>query len=196
MSNNNEFAVGCSCGAVKGVALNITPSSGNRVVCCCSGCQAFVTYLERDDVLDQFGGTDLYQTSQSQIRIDQGNEQLKSVRMTPKGVLRWYAGCCNTPIGNTMSAGVPFVGVIGDFLKVDNRERDLGPVRAYVQLQHAKGEPDYPHGAQKFPLGITLRIARKMLAWKLTGKSRPSSFFDDDGKPVSKPTLADQSRSG
>jgi len=188
MKQQNEFSLGCRCGAVQGTASNITPGSGNRVVCCCSGCQSFARSLGREqDVLDQFGGTDLYQTSQSQVRIHQGADQLKSKRMTPKGVLRWYTGCCNTPVGNTVSAAVPFVGIVGDFLKVEDRDRDLGPVLAHVQLQHAKGQPDYPNGAQKFPLGITLRIARKMLAWKISGKHRPSPFFGDDGKPVSEP---------
>jgi len=36
----------CKCGKVKGRATDITPSSGNRVVCCCSDCQAFAAYLK------------------------------------------------------------------------------------------------------------------------------------------------------
>lgn len=32
----------CSCGKVQGVATNVSPSNGNRIVCCCSDCQAFI----------------------------------------------------------------------------------------------------------------------------------------------------------
>jgi len=60
----------------------------------------------------------------------------------------------------------------------------LGPVRAYVQTQHALGTPSYPHAAKAFPVGITLRIVRKIAHWKLKGMHQPSVFFDADGKPA------------
>jgi NAD kinase len=41
----------------------------------------------------------------------------------------------------------------------------------------------------KFPLGITLRIIRKMLDWKIRGMHKPSAFFRADGTPVSTPTV-------
>ena len=181
----------CQCGAVTGVASDITPESGNRVVCCCDDCQRFAGYLNREsDVLDEFGGTDIYQTSQAQVNVTRGAEQLRCVRLSKKGLIRWYTDCCKTPIGNTMSAGVPFIGVVHSFMDLENdRDNTLGPVRAYVQVKHATGEHTYPHSADKFPLGITLRIASKMLVWKITGKSKPSAFFDDNGKPVSSPTV-------
>lgn len=75
------------------------------------------------------------------------------------------------------------------FMKEHQHEQILGPVRAYVQTQYATGSPDYPHSAEKYPLGITLRIMRKMLVWKIRGMNKPSVFFTDDGKPVSSPTV-------
>lgn len=181
----------CGCGAVTGCAANVTPSSGSRVVCCCSDCQDFAAHIGREsDTLDTFGGTEIFQMSQSQVTIDQGHDKLQSMRLSKKGLLRWYTSCCNTPVGNTMSAGMPFVGVIHTFMDIPDRDAALGPVRAYVQTQHAKGEPDYPHHSPKFPLGITLRIMRKMLAWKIQGKHKPSVFFGDDGRPVVKPIIA------
>ncbi len=38
------------------------------------------------------------------------------MRLTPMGLLRWYAGCCNTPIGNMVSARVPFIGIVHMFM--------------------------------------------------------------------------------
>ena len=181
----------CRCGRVKGTATNITPSSGNRVVCCCKDCQQFAHHLEcGDEVLDQYGGTEIYQTSQSQVDIQDGADQLRCMRLSAKGLLRWYTGCCNTPVGNTMNASMPFVGVLVVFMKDAQRESVLGPVRAYVQTQYATGHPDYPHMAEKFPLGITLRIMRKMLGWKLRGMHKPSVFFNNNGTPVSEPVIS------
>jgi hypothetical protein len=181
----------CQCGEVQGVAMNATPSSGNRVVCCCSDCQRFAEYLGQEDAtLDEFGGTDIYQTSQSQVKISSGAEHLRCMRLSQKGLLRWYTGCCNTPIGNTLSAGVPFIGLIHSFMQLENNRSDvIGPVRAHVQIQHARGAPTYPHSSDKFPLGITLRIARKMLLWKIKGMHKPSEFFDASGKAISKATI-------
>ena len=183
----------CNCGEVKGSAIDVTPSSGSRVVCCCSDCQAFASYLDREShTLDEFGGTEVFQIPQSQLKIQQGQDKLKSMRLTKKGLLRWYTSCCNTPIGNTMNANMPFVGVIHTFMDMPNRDSVLGPIRAFVQTQHAKGVPNYPKHSAKFPIGITARIIWKMLLWKLQGKHKPSVFFGDDGRPVVKPIIADQ----
>lgn len=182
----------CRCGEVQGGASNITPSSGIRVVCCCSDCQAFASHLGSDTVtLDEFGGTEIFQISQSQVSIQTGHDKLQSMRLRKKGLLRWYASCCNTPIGNTVSASMPFVGVIHTFIDETNRGEVLGPVRAVVQTQHALGKPGYSRHSAKFPLGITARMMGKMLVWKLQGKHKPSVFFAEDGRPVSKPIVVD-----
>jgi len=73
-----------------------------------------------------------------------------------------------------------------------DQERVLGPVRAYVQTQHALGSPSYPHSAKKFPVGITLRIIRKMLSWKIRGLHKPSVFFNAKGEPVATPKILSQ----
>ena len=127
------------------------------------------------------------------MTIEQGQDKLQCMRLSKKGTLRWYTRCCNTPVGNTINAGMPFVGVIHTFINETDRDSVLGPVRAYVQTQHSKGTPDYPRQSKKFPPGITARIIRKMMLWKLQGKHRPSVFFDDDGKPVVRPIIANAS---
>ena len=45
---------------MRGVASNISPSSGFRFVRC-KDCQAFARFLDRADVLDPAGGTDIFQ---------------------------------------------------------------------------------------------------------------------------------------
>jgi len=180
----------CECGKVTGEIVNANANSGIRVVCCCDDCQTFANHLNKtDQTLDEFGGTEIYQTSQSQVVIHTGLDQLQCLRLKPKGLLRWYTGCCNTPVANTVSAGMPFAGMINTFWHKDNNpDADIGPVRAYVQTQHATGTPTYPKASAKFPLGITLHIMRKMLGWKVRGMSKPSVFFKD-GRPAVKPVL-------
>jgi len=177
----------CRCGAVEGVAVNATAKTGNRVVCCCDDCQRFADHLNFEgEILDEFGGTELYQTSQSQVKINTGVEHLRCARLSPKGLNRWYTDCCNTPVGNTMGSSMPFIGVIHNFMAIEGKRSDtLGAIRAYVQVQHARGNPTYPHSSKKFPLGITLRIIRKLLTWKFKGMNKPSAFFDKQGRAVS-----------
>lgn len=180
----------CQCGEVTGSASNVTPSSGIRVICCCSDCQAFAEHLNcKAAVLDEFGGTEIFQVSQSQLTIKRGEDKLRCLRLTEKGLLRWYTNCCNTPVGNTINASLPFVGVIHTFINEAHRDQLLGPVSAVVQTQDAKGVPGYAKHHSKFPLGVTLSIVRKMAMWKLRGMQRPTVFFGEDDKPVFKPVV-------
>lgn len=185
-----DISLKCTCGAVRGVAKNITQTNGIRIVCCCDDCQSFAHYLERaDDILDEFGGTDISQTSQSQIEIEQGAEHLRCVKLKKKGLVRWYTECCKTPIGNTMNGSMPFIGVIHSFMDDEGRrDNNLGAVQAYVMNKHALKPPTHKNSAEKFPLGITLKVIKKMAVWKLRGMHKPSPFFSEDGRAVSKPS--------
>ena len=88
-----------------------------------------------------------------------------------------------------MKASIPFFGIIHSFMDVDNRSKTLGEVRAYCQTQDATAEVTHPKAHPKFPLGITLRILRQLLFWKIQGKHSPSAFYDKTGNPVSKPVV-------
>lgn len=174
---------------MSGSLKNVTPKYGTRIVCHCADCQAFTNHIGAGErTLDAEGGTDIFQTNPAQISIDQGAEHLKCLRLKPKGTLRWYAGCCNTPIGNTMNAKMPFVGLIHTIMG-EGRERASGPVQIHVQTQDALPGLAADLENEGFPKSITRRIMRKILWWKLTGKARPNPFFDKDGKPVSKPGI-------
>jgi len=88
-----------------------------------------------------------------------------------------------------MSSGFPFIGLVHNFINSDNKDHVLGAVRAHVQVKHALGTPNYPNPSQKFPVGITVRMIRKMLIWKIKGMSKPSAFFTDSGAAIVKPTI-------
>jgi hypothetical protein len=165
-----------------GVATEVRPDNGNRIVCMCDDCQAFALFLDRPDALDQYGGTDIYQTTPSQLTITDGIEHLRCMRLSPKGLFRWYAGCCNTPIANTAdTARAPFAGVIHTFMDHDasGRSRDdvLGPPLGLLMAKFALGQP--PAGAHPtVPPSIMVRTVKYLLKGLVTGKASPSPFFD------------------
>jgi hypothetical protein len=186
-----EVPLKCSCGAVEGVANNISANSGTRVVCYCDDCQAFARSLKcADKILDEYGGTDIFQITPSQVKIMKGVEQIRCMRLTSKGLFRWYTECCQTPIGNTVSSGVPIIGMIHNFMD-DNgtREANLGPIRGHLHVKFAKESLPVELKNSGFPYRIIMRTLSKMIMWKLKGLSNPSPFFDSSGNPVSEPKI-------
>ena len=111
---SQDVPLRCDCGQVRAVARGLSPSKGNRLVCYCNDCQAFAFYLDRAvDVLDEHGGTDIFQVAPCRIEILDGADQLRCIRLKERGLLRWFTACCRTPVGNTLgSIQSPFVGVI------------------------------------------------------------------------------------
>jgi hypothetical protein len=185
----------CQCGSLRGVAIDISPSKGNRLTCMCDTCQTYAHHLgQAEKILDKYGGTDIFQMTPSELTITEGIEHLRCLQLEGRGVLRWYAGCCNTPVANTLSsAKVPFVGVPHTFMDHAGhrrtREQDLGPLLARTMGEHGIGE--LPSDAySSTPLSVIFRsLYLLILAW-LKGKHEPSPFFDaDTGKPIFKPEL-------
>src|ERR1700761_5845308 len=91
----------CSCGKLQGHVSH--PGRAGRGVCYCRDCRAFAHFLGRPgDILDAQGGTDVMATLPSYVTFTQGKDKLACMSLSERGMLRWYASCCNTPIGNTM----------------------------------------------------------------------------------------------
>jgi hypothetical protein len=194
MTRDRDLPLRCACGAVTGTALDVDPDRGNRLVCMCDDCQAYARWLDRvDAILDQNGGTDVFQLTPAQVQITAGHEHIRCVRLTEKGLMRWYAGCCNTPIANTLaSPRLPFIGVPHTFMDhaADGRSRDqaLGPVLARTQARFGK-PPLPPDAYPRAPLGLILRSIRQLLRGFWAGAHRPSPLFDPAGQPIVTPTV-------
>lgn len=188
-------SLSCSCGAVRGQATQVSAASGLRVICMCADCQAYARYLGRaDEILDRNGGTDVFQVTPSQLDIRQGAEKIVCVKLSPKGILRWYTDCCRTPVGNTpASPQVPFVGVPHLFFdhEQDGLTRDaaLGPVSARIYARSGHG--DVPAGAhQAAPLGLIIRALGRLLTQRVKGMHTPSPFCDKStGRPIRDPIV-------
>ena len=185
----SEIKLECLCGKVKGNTKNVNANSGTRIVCCCDDCQKFAQYLNREnDILDQYGGTDLFQMPMSHLNVIEGNELIGCIRLSDKGMHRWYAKCCNTPIGNTLGAGVPFIGVVHNFMaNTHTRDMDLGESRGHIQTKFAlKTVPQRKQGSS---FKVNMRSLFKLIVWKINGFNKPSVFFNENGEAIAKPNI-------
>src|ERR1700723_3237916 len=131
-----EVRLRCRCGKVRGVARAVSPEKGSRLVCYCLDCQAFGDFLEQPGAPDVRGGTEVFHTAPARIQITDGASELRCMRLSDKGMYRWYTECCKTPIGNMVSPKLPFIGLIDAFMDHagDGRSRDevLGRPRVYL----------------------------------------------------------------
>jgi len=186
-----NLKLACNCGKVTGLVHDAEPGKGNRIVCYCKDCQAFAKAVDREeDTVNQYGGTDIYQVAPSAVEISQGLENISCLRLSEKGLHRWYASCCNTPLGNTGKPGRPLVGLIHTFFSRDQDiDSIIGPAEGPVFASSARKElPDDLKGP-KSQFAVVLRMVRKLIGWKLTGKSLPNPFFDSNGEPLAEPKV-------
>ena len=173
-----DLPLRCRCGRVRGVATEVSPSSGFRFVCYCKDCQAFARFLERPDVLDPAGGTDIFQMPPGRMKLTAGTDAVRCLRLFEKGVLRWYTDCCRTPIGNTAaSPRFPVIAMVHSFMVhgADGRSRDevLGPPLCRIYERSAVG-PLPPNAPAPPSLGVFARCASKIFGWWVLGLARPS----------------------
>jgi hypothetical protein len=175
-----DIPLQCACGKLNGTALAVSPAAGTRVLCYCDDCQAFAHFLGRPDILEPGGGTDLFQTAPSRVRLA-NTDTLACVRLSDKGMHRWYCSECKTPVGNTMGPRVPFVGVIHRGIMLDRggsgRDAVLGPPLAHVQTRYAVGGTPVRAGRLS-TLRVVGRTVRLLATWWLTRAGSPSPFFD------------------
>ena len=178
-----DLALQCSCGTLRGVARGVSSDRGNRVVCYCDDCQSFAHFLGRaNEILDAHGGTDIFQMSPARLEILEGANHLSCMRLTSRGLLRWYTDCCRTPIGNTLpTRHVPFVGLIHSCIAPPTNGRPLdmtlGPIRARVHGRFAKGDLTGVTVHARAPVFMLVRLAGMFLIARLRGEHKPSPFF-------------------
>jgi len=190
----SELGLRCECGALRG-RVDLARRRCLRLACYCRDCQALAWFLERpDEFLDANGGTEILQTSPARVEFSAGTEHIACMRMGPKGPLRWYASCCNTPVANTLAkANMPFAGVNSRIwdpeLDEPARAALLGPVSARV---NGPGYPDQDGKLpeiHKFPALVIARSIRLLAGSWLRNEHWPTPFFDADGEPLAVPNL-------
>lgn len=183
---------------MRGVAHQLSPRSGFRLVCYCKDCQAFAHLLKRPDVLDEAGGTDIFQMAPGRVTLTSGADALRCLRFSNR-VFRWYSDCCRTPIANTAStARFPIAGLIHSFMGNETagpfRNELLGPPLCRIHGGSAIA-PLPPSGPPPVTLRLFFYRGAKVLGWWRRGLAQPTPFFDPRTKaPVSAPHLITASK--
>jgi hypothetical protein len=190
--NARDIPLRCRCSRVRGIAHGVAPSSGFRFVCYCRDCQAFARFLERPDVLDAAGGTDIFHMPGGRVKLVAGTDAVRCLQFSST-VFRWYTECCRTPVANTAGPRFPVVGLIHSFMchEADSRSRDeaLGTplCRIFEGSAIAPLPPDAPPPRS---FGLVARRLPTLLGWWLRGLGRPNPFFDErTNAPLSVPRI-------
>lgn len=180
---NRDAKLHCRCGEVQGHVKDASPRTVNRVICYCDDCQAFLHHLGRADLLDAHGGTNVVQVAPASLTFERGAERIAGLRLTPKGLYRWYANCCKTPLGNTLSPAIPFVGVVTQAF--ENPDDTFGAPIGAILGKFAIGTP--PAGSTKLNPRLLARALRMVIGWRLRGRAWPHPFFDRATRAPSHP---------
>lgn len=178
----------CRCGTVSGHVAEPQRAMA-RAVCYCKDCQAYAHFLGRaDDVLDIHGGTDVIAIHPQQVALTQGLDALACMALSPRGLLRWYAGCCRTPIGNTSrSSKTAYVGLVHTCLEGAGVpiERSFGPVG--MRLNSGSASSPVLERSRAALRSMT-RIVGTLLGARISGSYKRSPFFDAaSGMPLLAP---------
>lgn len=184
---SQDVQLRCRCGEVRGHVKNASPRTVNRVLCYCDDCQAALHHLGHAELLDAHGGTDIIQVAPASVVFDHGTERIVGLRLTPKGLYRWYADCCKTPLGNTVGPAIPFVGIVAQAFEGTASGRDdiFGKPIGAILGKYAIGTA--PEGSTKLNLRLLARAIRMILGWKLSGKTWPHPFFDRSTRAPNRP---------
>lgn len=181
----------CRCGKLQGEIAQ--PAPALRAVCYCRDCQAYAHLLgEPQRVLDAQGGTDIVAMQSSNVRLTAGQEWLACLSLSPRGLLRWYAGCCRTPIANTpRDWKLPYAGMVHSCLE---RPQPIEPSFPAVQLQVNTGSAHgpVPRVGKLSGMARLARLMLRLLAARARGAYRQTPFFDANGAPVVEVKVAER----
>lgn len=176
----------CRCGQVRG---ELDPARAYvRATCHCKDCQAYARWLGTPGVMDAAGGTDVVATAPRWLRFTAGEDQIACMSLSERGIYRWYAACCRTPLGNTAhSPKVHYVGIPTVCMAGGAVDAAFGPAgRCLINTESATAP------VRATPLAFALgglRIAMGILGARLRGDRR-SPFFDEAGRPLRMPLVA------
>jgi len=96
----NTATLSCSCREVRGLVSDVAPNTVNRVICYCDDCQAFLHKIERADLLDGQGGTDIVQFAPASVSFVQSIRPLAgTARLVALSLLLTGCAALETGVG-------------------------------------------------------------------------------------------------
>lgn len=190
----------CSCKTMQGTARGLDRRRV-RLACYCRDCQTYAWFLGRPELLDRHGGTEVVQLSAARVSFHAGHDRLACMRLSASGLMRWYASCCNTALGNSLAKPkAPFVGLVSACwdpeLDAAARDRLLGPVRGRVNGPGHAAPDGSTADIDKLPLGVIASSIRVLVGSFVRGEHRPSPFFAEDGTPKATPLVLEPAQRG
>jgi hypothetical protein len=173
----------CRCGKLQGhVDLS---TNAVRAICYCKDCQAYARFLGVSDIADRDGGTEVIAMLPHRVHFTGGLDMLACMSLSEHGLLRWYASCCNTPVGNTpRNPKLPYAGMIHSCLEGNalSIEAWFGRRRIAVNTKSAR------NAVRSTPVASTvavLRLMASLLGARLSRAYMNSPFFvPGTNKPV------------
>jgi len=167
----------CQCGALHG-QLSQTEWA-LRGVCYCKDCRAYSHHLgQASTAHDALGGAEFVATLAPCVSLSGGTQHLACVSLSEKGLLRWYARCCSTPIANTTrNWKFPYVGLLHTCLKADagSYERAFPRLQMRVNTGSAK---EAPPGMALRTIAALMGFMPRVLASGASGSYKQTPFFN------------------
>ncbi|MEM0928399.1 MAG: DUF6151 family protein [Pseudomonadota bacterium] len=193
-----DLAFSCRCGAMTVTVADVSPKTGTHVHCYCTDCQTAATYLGHDDeVLDEKGGTEVFQFVPFRLSVTSGADQIGLIQLKRGGLMRWVASCCNTPMFNSSaSPGVPIMGIVNPSVRAADpaaAKAAMGPSIGAFCPEEGWAPVDRPKVTLFRMIGrALLRAARPMFA----GKTKDHALFRADKSPVAEARVLSEDEVG
>jgi len=167
----------------------MSPVTAVRARCFCADCRAAELYHNQPDPGE--GGVDLLMVDPAKLTIDQGIEQLATIKIYPRGIRRWYAACCGARFFNTLDTP-RFVFITVRTNRLADKEA-AGPeqAQAFVPLRNGKTK-------HKNATRLYLPMMARSLGRMFNGKWRDNPLYDPKaGRMRTKPhVLSREERRG
>lgn len=182
--------ISCDCGTFKARLTAFPRNTPGRLVCYCRDCQSYLDRIDRRDVLDEYGGTEVIPVYPSEVEFLQGDAHLGCYRLSEHGTFRWASSCCHSPIANTRP-GFPWAGIFHTACTSADPDAlaSLGEVRSRIYGRDAAGTPAFRISEKIAPRDMFV-VMPFILKGKFLKKHRGSPFFRaDSATPIREPTL-------
>lgn len=183
--------IGCKCGQIVGQIDKASSKTITRAKCYCKDCQAAAKLAPQFHILDENGGTEVFQANPVLVSFQKGTDKIACTRLSPNGLLRWSSSCCNTPLANTLpNPKFAFVSFVHTAVKSEESSGDnYDPTTArtfHVNTAAAQNGPIKEVGRRR----MIFKILSNVMRARVTGSYKRNPFFNiKTGKPIVEPRI-------